>query len=70
MAEATGDIGITLDDVNGLIQESPMVSLQLQNRALVRKCQELVTQVQALQEEIATLTSDKGVSNANGKKGR
>ena len=70
MAQATDDIGITLDDVNGLIQESPMVSLQLQNRALVRKCQELVTQVQTLQEEIATLTSDKGVSNANGKKGR
>ena len=70
MAQATDDIGITLDDVNGLIQESPMVSLQLQNRALTRKCQELVTQVQALQEEIATLTSDKGVSNANGKKGR
>lgn len=70
MAQAPDDIGITLDGENGLTRESPMVSLQLRNRALAHMCQELITQVQTLQEEIAILTSDKGGSNANGKKGR
>lgn len=73
MVEATVDLSVTQDDLNGLLQDNPNLSLQLQNRALTRKCQEQANQIQELLEEIQGLKDQwtrKENRDANGKKGR
>jgi cell division protein FtsB len=61
------DVTVTQADLNGLLQDNPTVSLQLQVRALTRKCQELADRVDELTSENQSL---RGGKNADGKKGR
>lgn len=78
MAEATVDLSVTQEDLNGLLQDNPSVSLQLQIRALTRKCQEQANRIEELEQELIQRTpirelnarDKKGVSHANSKKGR
>ena len=43
------DVAITKEDLDSLIKENPTVSLQLQIKALTRKCQEQADRIEELE---------------------
>jgi hypothetical protein len=46
------DVAITKEDLDSLIKENPTVSLQLQVKALTRKCQEQADRIEELEGQI------------------
>lgn len=46
------DVAITKEDLDSLIKENPTVSLQLQIKALTRKCQEQADRIEELEGQI------------------
>jgi len=43
------DVAVTKEDLDSVIKENPLVSLQLQVKALTRKCQELADKIVELE---------------------
>ena len=46
------DVAVTKEDLDSLIKENPAVSLQLQVKALTRKCQEQADRIEELEGQI------------------
>ena len=46
------DVAVTKEDLDSLIKENPSVSLQLQVKALTRKCQEQADRIEELEGQI------------------
>ena len=46
------DVAVTKEDLDSLIKENPTVSLQLQIKALTRKCQEQADRIEELEGQI------------------
>lgn len=46
------DVAVTKEDLDSLIKENPTVSLQLQVKALTRKCQEQADRIEELEGQI------------------
>ena len=46
------DVAVTKEDLDSLIKENPTVSLQLQVKALTRKCQEQADRIEELEGQV------------------
>jgi dynactin complex subunit len=55
MTQANGDIrvDITTDDVQAVMQSNPLMALQVQNHALMRKLGEAQGEIERLTQELA-----------------
>ena len=58
MTQQDGNIEVTTEDVQSVIQANPLMALQVQNRALMRKLTETSIALDAATSEVRRLTEN------------
>ena len=66
MTQQDIDVAITTEDIQSVIQANPLMALQVQNRALMRKISEISIALDAATSEVRRLTEEAEASQ-NGK---
>ena len=58
MTQQDIDVAITTEDIQSVIQANPLMALQVQNRALMRKLNEMSIALDAATSEVRRLTEN------------
>ena len=58
MTQQDIDVAITTEDIQSVIQANPLMALQVQNRALMRKLNEMSVALDAATSEVRRLTEN------------
>jgi len=66
MTQPDVNVSVTTEDIQAVMQANPMMTLQVQNRALMRKISEISIALDAAASEVRRLTEEAEASQ-NGK---
>ena len=66
MTQPDVNVSVTTEDIQAVMQANPMMTLQVQNRALMRKISEMSIALDAATSEVRRLTEEAEASQ-NGK---
>jgi hypothetical protein len=66
MTQPDVNVSVTTEDIQAVMQANPMMTLQVQNRALMRKISEISIALDAATSEVRRLTEEAEASQ-NGK---